>query len=57
MSHHLQALEEATERCSLAIARYMWLRQNPAWETEAYLAGLSPEEFDAAVDAARGATA
>lgn len=35
-------------------ARYEWLRLNPAFDTEAALSGLSPEEFDAAVDAARG---
>lgn len=32
--------------------RYAWLRQHPAFETEALLAGLSPEEFDALVDKA-----
>lgn len=34
--------------------RYAWLREHPAWESEAFLAGLTPEEFDAAVDKARG---
>lgn len=32
--------------------RYQWLREHPAWETEAFLSGLTPEEFDAAVDKA-----
>jgi hypothetical protein len=32
--------------------RYRWLRQNPAWETEAFLMGLSPELFDQFVDQA-----
>jgi hypothetical protein len=32
--------------------RYQWLREHPAWETEAFLGGLSPEQFDAAVDKA-----
>lgn len=31
--------------------RYSWLRENPAFETEAFLSGLTPEEFDAVVDA------
>ena len=30
--------------------RYEKIRLNPAWETEAFLDGLSPEEFDEAVD-------
>ena len=33
--------------------RYRWERQNPAWETEAYLGGMTPEQYDAALDAAR----
>ena len=32
-------------------ARYRWLRERPAWETEAFLGGLGPKQFDAAVDA------
>lgn len=34
-------------------ARYRWLRKNPAFETEALLGGLSPEEFDKLVDERR----
>jgi len=33
-------------------ARYRWLREHPAWETEAFLSGLTAEQFDAAIDAA-----
>ena len=33
--------------------RYAWLRENPSWETEAFLSSLSPEEFDAEVDKQR----
>jgi hypothetical protein len=29
--------------------RYRWIRLHPAWETEAFLGRLSPEEFDAAI--------
>jgi len=32
--------------------RYAWLRENPAWETEVFLSGLTPEQFDVAVDKA-----
>ena len=32
--------------------RYRWIRERGAWETEAFLAGISPEEYDAAIDAA-----
>jgi hypothetical protein len=32
--------------------RYQWLRQNPAWETEAFLGELTPEQFDVEVDKA-----
>jgi hypothetical protein len=32
--------------------RYQWLRQNPAWETEAVLGELTPEQFDVEVDKA-----
>lgn len=32
--------------------RYRWIRERGAWETEAFLNGLTPEEYDAAVDAA-----
>lgn len=33
--------------------RYRWEREHPAWETEAFLADLSPEQYDAAIDKAR----
>ena len=33
-------------------ARYRYLRNNPDWETEMFLSGLTPVEFDAAIDAA-----
>lgn len=32
--------------------RYRWIRERGAWDTEAALNGLSPEEYDAALDAA-----
>jgi hypothetical protein len=38
---------------SVEVDRYRWLRENPAFETEAFLSGLTPEEYDAAVDKAR----
>jgi hypothetical protein len=31
--------------------RYRWLREHGAWESEAFLNGTSPAEFDAALDA------
>lgn len=37
-------------------ARYRWERENPAWETEAFLMNMSPEEYDAAIDRARAAS-
>lgn len=33
--------------------RYRWLRENPAFETEAVLGGLTPEQFDEVVDRMR----
>lgn len=36
--------------------RYRWIRQRGAWETEAFLNGLSPEQYDAAIDAAMADT-
>lgn len=30
--------------------RYRWLRMHPAFDTELFLGGLTPEEFDAVVD-------
>lgn len=33
-------------------ARYRWLRINPDWESEAALSGMTPEDFDMAVDSA-----
>lgn len=36
--------------------RYEWLRNNSALSTVAFLVSLSPTEFDAAIDKARGAT-
>lgn len=44
-----QALMMARDRDA---ARYRWIRQRGAWETEAVLNGLTPEQYDAAVDAA-----
>jgi hypothetical protein len=35
-------------------ARYRWVREHPAFETEALLAGLTPGEFDALVDRRMG---
>lgn len=35
--------------------RYRWLREHPAFETEAFLGGLTPEEFDKVVDERRSA--
>jgi hypothetical protein len=32
--------------------RYEWLRQHPAFETEAALGAMTPEQYDAAVDEA-----
>ena len=36
-------------------ARYRWLRLNPDFESEAALMGMTPEMYDAAVDAAMAA--
>ena len=30
--------------------RYKWIRENPAWETEAFLSGLTPKEYDSEID-------
>ena len=40
---------EAVERDA---ARYRWIRERGAWETEAFLNGLSPIDYDCAVDKA-----
>jgi hypothetical protein len=39
-----------TEEVARDADRYRWLRQNPAFETEAFLGGLTPEQFDTVVD-------
>ena len=44
----------AIESLAADAARYRWLREHPAWETEAFLSWLTPQEFDTAVDAAMG---
>lgn len=41
---------------ALYAERYAWLRLNPAFETEALLGGLSPDEFDELVDKHRAVT-
>lgn len=45
-------LEAEIETHKQVLRRYEWLRENPAWESEAFLGTLTPAEFDAAVDAA-----
>jgi hypothetical protein len=42
----------AMEQATINSRRYRWLRKNPAWETEQFLSGLTPEQFDAEVDKA-----
>lgn len=32
------------------VQRYRWLREHGAWETEAFLNGLSAEQYDKALD-------
>lgn len=44
----------AKEKLVLNAERYAWEREHPAWESEAYLSGVTPEEYDAAIDKARG---
>lgn len=36
----------------LYVQRYAWLRKNPAFDSEATLGAMTPEEFDYAVDQA-----
>ena len=42
------------KRLNDAARRYEWIRKNPAFETEAFLSGLTPEEYDALVDSMMG---
>jgi hypothetical protein len=48
-AHVIRDLAQQVEDLQADARRYQWLRLHPAWETEAFLGGLSPEEFDAAV--------
>lgn len=48
----LRDLASQVEALQADAARYRWERQNPAWETESFLGGLSPKEYDAAIDEA-----
>lgn len=42
--------QEAFEQMAKDAARYRFLRECPAFETEAFLTGLTPEQFDLVVD-------
>lgn len=50
----LEALNEDLKRENEGLrrdaARYRWIRQHGAWETEALLNSLQPEEYDELVD-------
>jgi hypothetical protein len=51
----IQAMRDARDKQAALeqdAVRYRWLRNNPDWETEMFLSGLTPVEFDAAIDAA-----
>lgn len=43
------ALIEGLERDA---KRYRWIREHGAWETEAFMMGLTPEQYDEALDKA-----
>jgi hypothetical protein len=47
-------LEAERDAARADAERYRWIRsQGCSWETEAFISGLSPEQYDAAIDAAR----
>ncbi len=52
MSEHQVVPVAADELAQLRAdaERYRWLRKHPAWETEAFLSGITPTEYDAAID-------
>ena len=50
MSDRYDASEERCRALEADAWRYRWERENPAWETEAYLGGMTPEQYDAAID-------
>lgn len=45
--------EEWEHKCEDA-ERYRWEREHPAWETEMFLSDLTPKQYDAEIDKARG---
>jgi hypothetical protein len=45
-------LEAVTVELVADAARYRWIRERGAWETESFLNGLTAIEYDAAIDAA-----
>ena len=52
---YFRHIRESLEADKRDAARYRWIRERGAWETEEYLNGLTPEQYDAAVDAAMSA--
>ena len=46
-----------SDRARRDAERYRWIRLRGAWDTEAFLNGLSPEQYDDALDAAMAAEA
>ncbi len=48
----IEALERENEALRKDAARYQWLRDAGAWESEVVLDSLTPEEFDTRVDEA-----
>ena len=48
----IEELNSTFETATKHLERYLWIREHPAWQSEAFLSGLAPEKFDEAVDAA-----
>jgi hypothetical protein len=49
-------INDVAARIVLDAERYQWIRsRGGSWETEMFLSGLSPLEYDREVDKARGA--
>ena len=46
----LESLKRMVKELERDAARYRWLRERGAWETEAFLNGLTDDEFDVAID-------
>ena len=47
--YHVESFPTGSD-VALDANRYRWLREHPAFETESFLSGLTPEQYDLVVD-------